>query len=232
MMGRTTRQATHHREHGGFALVPGQRGGRLEQYLARFASLSAFVLRNLWCGRRIRPFPTFLYGGARVGPLSRDDIRHVERLYASLNGGSPLDLRKKAALWLHAPRLGIGVRDAATGELTGMSLYYFNARDRKEGTVHEGYIGLHASLRGAGLGTVVRRHALRQFAFAGLRGVSSRISLANTASLNGNLKLGFVPVETYFDSSMGEQRHYLVCDLQPYRPYRLCAGDEQERMKS
>jgi RimJ/RimL family protein N-acetyltransferase len=230
-MGRTTRHVPH-REHGGLALVSGQRSGRLEKYLARAALMSAFVLRNLWCGRRLRPFPTFLYGGTSVGPLSRSDIKHVERLYASINGGSPLDLRKKAALWLHAPRLGIGVRDAATGELIGMSLYYFNARDRREGTVHEGYIGLDASLRGAGLGTVVRRHALRQFAFAGLRGVSSRISLANTASLNGNLKLGFVPVDTYFDPSMGEQRHYLVCDLQPYRPYRLCASDEQERPKS
>ena len=43
-----------------------------------------------------------------------------------------------------------------------------------------------------------------------IQGISSRVSLNNKASLQSNLKLGFKPVEQYFDKQMNEERFYLI----------------------
>lgn len=178
-----------------------------------------FVARNLWCGKKVHPFTVARFGAFVVGPLSRKYLCAVDDLYADLNGGKRLGRQEMFVLTLLGSRYCLLVRDIERDEVVGAAFYYFNARDLKDGTVHEGFIGLREAVRNAGLGMFIRRHALENFALSGLSGVSSRVSVNNLPSLKGNEKLGFVPVETYFDASMGEERHYLICDF--HKNHRL-----------
>jgi L-amino acid N-acyltransferase YncA len=184
-----------------------------KKMFAAVSSTPLFFARNLYCGIDLNPFTLASFGGFAIEPLSTRHLAAVDDLYAALNRGARLGLQKMALLHLLGSRLCLVARRAGSDEVVGMVVYYFNARDRRDGTVHEGYIGLREADRSGGLGTFMRRHALQNFARSGLRGVSSRISVSNAASLKSNRKLGFVPVETYFDATMGEERHYLICDL-------------------
>lgn len=179
---------------------------------AAVCSIPIFMLRNLYCAKDIMPFSCARFGAIAVEPLSWKHLAATDRLYASLTGGARLRLLK-VLLGAFGSRLCLLARRTDSNEVVGMAVYYFNARDRREGTVHEGYIGLREAERSRGLGTFMRRHALENFSRSGLAGVSSRISAGNLASLKSNRNLGFVPIETYFDASTGEKRHYLVCDL-------------------
>ncbi|MEN3363187.1 MAG: L-amino acid N-acyltransferase [Burkholderiales bacterium] len=185
--------------------------------LASVPKVFAAIARNRRCGRQIAPFHPATRGRYVVEAFTRGDLSALNKLYGSLTGGAGLGFQTTAVLWLLGSRLCLVARDMERNELTGMAIYYFNRRDRREGTIHEGYIGLHETARNAGLGTFMRRHALENFARSGLYGVSSRISVSNLPSLKSNQKLGFVPVETYFDPAMGDRRHYLICDLNLFR---------------
>jgi GNAT superfamily N-acetyltransferase len=189
---------------------------QFKEFFEKAGSLALFFVRNMWCARKIKPFPRVRFGAFMVGPLSRDSIDEADKLYASINGGENLGFQKKALLWLLAPRLCLVARDEHE-EIVAMTLFYFNARDQAEGTVHASYNGMCPAARGAGLGTFLLRHALESFARSGLNGASSRVSLNNPAALQTNGKAGFIPVETYFDPMMGEERHYLVCNLNRYK---------------
>jgi hypothetical protein len=171
-----------------------------------------FMARNLCCARDIMPFPSARFGAISVEPLSRKYLAAADDLYAALNSGVRLRLLR-VLLAVFGSRFCLIARRTEGNDVVGIVIYYFNARDRIEDTVHEGYIGLSEAERSAGLGTFMRRHALENFSRSGLAGVSSRISVSNLASLKSNRNLGFVPIETYIDASTGEERHYLVCDL-------------------
>ena len=176
-------------------------------------ALSRFAVRNLWCGRKLQPFPRTQFGTFVIEPLSRHRLGAVERLYTDLSEGRPLNMQQKIALHLLGSRLCLVANDVQKDEVVAITFFYFNARDRKEGTVHAAFNGIHRAAQGAGLGTFMLQHALENFARSGLAGVSSRVSLSNVSALKTNKKAGFIPVETYFDPFIGEERHYLVCDL-------------------
>jgi hypothetical protein len=179
---------------------------------AAACSALMFMVRNLGSARDIMPFTAARFGPISVEPLSRKYLAAADDLYGTLNSGARLRLLKPL-LAVFGSRFCVIARRMESDEVVGIAIYYFNARDRSEGTVHEGYIGLRETERSVGLGTFMRRHALANFARSGLAGVSSRISVSNLASLKSNRNLGFVPVETYIDAHTGEERHYLVCDL-------------------
>jgi RimJ/RimL family protein N-acetyltransferase len=188
--------------------------------------LPAAILRNVWCTRRLRPFPVARFGEFRVEPLAAGTLAVMARLYENLNH-RPLAPDKRLLLAMLGPKLALVVRNEASGAVVGLAYYYFNARDRREGTIHVGYSGVAEDVRGCGLGTFMRRHALTSFAASGLDGVSSRISVSNGASRRVNEKLGFAIVETYFDDEIKELRHYMVCNLDKFRD-RFRNGTNQD----
>lgn len=172
----------------------------------------------------MNPFPAARHRALVVEPLSRKYLAAADDLYASLNAGRHFGFPKRLLLWLLGSRLCLVARDTERDEVVAVTIFYFNARDCAEGTVHASYNGLRESAQGAGLGSFMLRHALENYARSDLAGVSSRVSLNNIPALRTNEKAGFVPVETYFDPWMGEERHYLICDL---RRYKESAGDAQ-----
>jgi GNAT superfamily N-acetyltransferase len=176
-----------------------------------------FVLRNLWRGRKLAPFGEVCIGDFFIEPCSKRHLRDIKALYASLTGGRRLDLKTRVLLRWNGERFCLAARRRSDNRLIGMGLYYFNTRDRSNETIHVAYTGLDPSVRGCGLGHALRLHALRHFALCGLESASSRISIGNQPSLKGNLKLGFLPIESYIDSATAEQRQYLICKLDRYR---------------
>ena len=97
--------------------------------------------------------------------------------------------------------------------IVGMNMYYFNPRDVREKTIHEGFIGVIPEMNGRGIATTMRLHAKQHFARAGLAGISTRISVANKSSLSSAEKVGFVPIEKYIDVHSGDLRYYMVSNL-------------------
>lgn len=177
-----------------------------------------FLYRNLNMTYRVAKITRSDYRSFCFSACSFRAVSSVMNLFQKFHEGKKLGLSKNLILRLAGEKLCLVVTDEQTREVVGYSLYYFNARDRKEGTVHEGDTYLLPEYRGKGIGTAQRRHALNHFARCPfLKGVSSRVSLNNHASLKSNENLGFKPIERYFDRSMNEERVYMVCNLAPYR---------------
>ena len=174
------------------------------------------VTRNLRHALTLKPFSEERVDEFIISPLKHDKLAAAEKVYARINEGKPLSLTNRLLMRLLGSRLCAALYDP-TGDLVGISLYYFNKRDVHENSIHEAFIGLIEKQRGKKLGTAMRRHALNHFAATPIKAVSSRVSRDNVASLNSNLKLGFRPAEEYFDEKLGEHRYYLVCDLDRYR---------------
>lgn len=144
------------------------------------------------------------------------DLYQVGNIYSQLNQGSSLSWERKKFYHLLGNKLMLlawgsnGNRDV----VVGLNMYYLNARDVKESTIHEGFIGVLPEARGQGIATSLRRVAKEHFAMAGFKGISTRISLCNKGSLNSALQIGFKPVEKYYDMNSDAERYYLVCNLE------------------
>ncbi len=110
-------------------------------------------------------------------------------------------------------KLVLIVLDKKTQKIVGLDQFYFNKRDCIEKTVHEGFIGVFPTYQGKGIATNMRLHMKKHFQKNGVKGLSSRISLNNKASLITAGKVGFQPVEKYYDQGLKEERYYLVCNL-------------------
>ncbi len=140
------------------------------------------------------------------------DFESIEDIYKKLNGVGLYPYNK----WLLRccpKKLIIVLEKEIKGKnhIIGMNLFYMNARDCKEKTVHEGFIGVMPEYERQGMATRMRKHAIAHFVGVGSRGISTRISKNNISSLRSAEKVGFQPVEEYFDPNVGEYRYYLIC---------------------
>ncbi len=177
-----------------------------------------FLFRNIHKSISIPRIKNSRFGDVEFCLCTKDMITSVIQLNTVFHDGNSLALAKRFLIRVLGKRLCLVVKDQKTRKIVGYSLYYFNYRDIKESTVHEGDTGLLPEYRRRGIGTAQRLHALQHFARCPfIQGVSSRVSLNNLASLKSNLNLGFEEKERYYDQTMGEERVYLVCDLAPYR---------------
>lgn len=191
-------------------------------------STMTFLARNLWMAKDIPVISKGEFKDVEFLPCTSDLVPHVANLYEEFHPGKKLGLAKKNTLRLAGHKLCLVVRDKKTNQIVGYSLYYFNRRDIKEATIHEGDISLHSDYRGKGIGTAQRLHVLRHFARCpSIKGLSSRIDLDNQASLRSGQKVGYKIKECYFDQIRGKERAYLICDLAPYRECNT--NEEQEK---
>ncbi|EPJ1914332.1 GNAT family N-acetyltransferase [Vibrio cholerae] len=146
------------------------------------------------------------------------DIKDFERLKVIYSQFNNYDLSKlNMGLFKRQSEKLILVSEIINGSesnIVGMNLFYFNPRDFKEGTIHEGFIGVLPEFEGRGLATAMRKHAIAHFRLSGLSGISTRISKNNISSLRSAEKLGFKPIEEYFDPVIQEDRYYLVYNFE------------------
>lgn len=149
------------------------------------------------------------YRGADVNDLSQ-----IKQIYMELSGNE-LSSSNIKLLKYCAKKLVIIAEKKVNGseKIIGMDLYYMNPRDFQESTVHEGFIGVLPGYEGQGIATQMRKHAMAHFKQARFKGISTRISKNNIGSLRSAEKLGFKPVEEYYDSLKNEDRYYMVCKL-------------------
>jgi len=137
------------------------------------------------------------------------DEEEVSKIYIQLNGIGfskyHRDLYKLAG-----DKILLLAADMKTNKIVGMDMFYFNSRDFKENTIHEGFIGVLPEFEGQGIATKMRQEAINHFRRNGLSGISTRISKNNLGSLRSAEKLGFKPVEQYYDEQMQEERYYMI----------------------
>ncbi|WP_108444326.1 GNAT family N-acetyltransferase [Halomonas denitrificans] len=170
------------------------------------------LAHNLLAARRHTAMPSQLGAMALIRGMTPDEYDQVLTLYADIHRGRRPDWLKRALCRLAGDRLVMVavVGKAGCPRVVGMDLFYVTPRDRREGTIHEGFIGVHPDMAGRGVGTALRGAAIAHFAAQGYRGISTRISLDNPASLASATKQGFVPRERYRDPATGDERQYLV----------------------
>jgi len=143
------------------------------------------------------------------------DFRSFIKAYTAFGGGRLSLFNKVLYLFCSRKLVVVAVAEnAGVNNIIGIDMFYSNSRDFKEGTIHEGFVGVSPSVRGRGVATELRKCAIAHFSKYGFSGISSRISLNNLGSLASAKKLGFLPVEQYFDLETQEDRYYMVRPLE------------------
>lgn len=144
----------------------------------------------------------------------RSEIKEAEAIYKKIAGRGFSSFHKVLLYFFSQRFLLITLfEDDQKREIVGLDFYYINYRDFKDKTIHEGYIGVLLGFEGKGIASQMRRVAKEHFKRSGFKGISSRISIENIASIRSAEKVGFKPVEEYFDVDKKEKRYYLICNL-------------------
>lgn len=177
----------------------------------------SFLLRNTAAASRMRNAKGFTLGEIAYRTMQPKDEPPLLQLFYSLNGSGRFSPVRRLVYRLVGEKLMLVAVATVDGQekIVGMNMYYLNARDVIEGTVHEGFIGVAPEMGGRGIASNLRKMAVSHFAANGFGGISSRISIDNVSSLASAQKLGFQPVEKYYDAAMKQERFYLVCRLPP-----------------
>lgn len=174
-----------------------------------------WLLQNLWRVRSIRAIETYQdpQTGFRYQGLTKEHFQDFDRLKKKLSQNQGLSRVKKLLYQYAGNKLVLVVIDPQQNRLIGLNMFYFNKRDLLENSVHAGFIGVDPQYQGQKIASTMRARIKHHFMQNGLKGLSSRISLNNEGSLRSALKVGFKPVEKYYDNALGEERYYLVCSF-------------------
>jgi RimJ/RimL family protein N-acetyltransferase len=171
-----------------------------------------FFARNIYGSFPLKQIPeTDIDEQISICGSSRKELREALHIYSFFNNKNRIDISKYIIYFLISKKMIFIAKDISVDKIVGMELYYFNSRDIRENTIHQGFRGILPAWQGKGIGTSITSHAINHFKNSRLDGISSRVSLNNPASLHSNMKLGFGPVEEYFDENMQEKRYYLIC---------------------
>ncbi|PID29103.1 MAG: hypothetical protein CSB55_02170 [Candidatus Cloacimonadota bacterium] len=144
-----------------------------------------------------------------VIPFDKKYSETLDFIYALLSSEKELSGRNKKMTESSGEYLVFLLADKAENKIAGAEFYYFNERDKKEKTVHQGFRGILPEYQGKGLGTCLTKFACSAFSESKLCGVSSRVSRNNPASFYSNKKAGFEVTEKYFDPKINEERYYM-----------------------
>lgn len=155
---------------------------------------AVFILRNLLHAIRMPHLPLVsISGDVQLAPYRSSDRTIVNQLYRDY-ADRGLSLRTKVLLSLVGARLCFVARKEANLTI-GVQLFYFNERDHKENTIHEGFVAVAPAYQGQNIASTMRLRSLQHFKHCGLAGVSSRVRSANAASLKSAQKAGFLVAE-------------------------------------
>jgi ribosomal protein S18 acetylase RimI-like enzyme len=209
--------------------VGGQNGGffgKVIRYIKSRYQLICFINRNILYSRCLGNIPlNAMNDNIDIGGVSHSYLKECFAIYSYFNNDKRLNAAKRMIYFFISRKTIFYAKNRTTGQIVGIELYYFNRKDILEKTVHQGFSGVLPEWQGQGIGTMLRSHALNHFRANGFDGVSSRVSLNNLPSLKSNMKLGFKPVEKYFDQSMNEERYYLICPFNNDNKWKFIEGE-------
>jgi GNAT superfamily N-acetyltransferase len=180
------------------------------RFLERRCSDVLFIVRNIYGCFSLSLIPKtsideqIIICGASIKELK--EALHIYSFYKNKIG-----ISHYIVYLLISKKIVFIAKNVAHNKIIGTELYYFNSRDIKENTIHQGFRGILPAWQGKGIGTSITNHAVNHFKNSRIDGISSRVSFNNLASLRSNMKLGFRPVEKYFDKNIKENRYYLIC---------------------
>lgn len=171
-----------------------------------------FILGNISYKNRLKEIENYDFKSYFITGLDRTRYRDFLSFYKHLND-KELDYQKKALYKYYGKRLCFVAIEKAANQIVGVEFYYFNRRDKSEDTIHQAFRGVHPTWCNKGVATSITQYAVKVFSNAGLKGLSSRVSVNNKASLLSNQKVGFKIKEKYYDKKLCQNRYYMVCDL-------------------
>jgi RimJ/RimL family protein N-acetyltransferase len=181
-----------------------------------FIRLLKYLALNFNGAIKIKKIKTTPYGPITVKACLPRYRAAAFDLYLSANNSARISFANYIIWSLFGSRLCFVAVDP-DDKVEGIAFFYFNEKDIKDKTVHQSFIGVAERNRGKGTGTLLTKTAIHHFRSNSLGGISSRVSKNNIPSLKVKLKLGFKPVEEYFDPVMQEDRYYLVCNFESNR---------------
>ncbi len=171
-----------------------------------------FLARNVWLSRRLDSIPPLNSDRLRLHGASRGSLHSLDALFASAPGifQPTQDLRRLYES--HGNRLALIAesRSEAGWEVAAANLYYFNKRDGKESTIHEGLLFVREPFRSLGIASAMRRYALAHFGQQGICGISTRIRQSNTRSLRSADSCGFRIVDSRPLPDLSDVEHYMI----------------------
>lgn len=171
-----------------------------------------FLISNIFYCLRLRPIIPFKINERfDILPMNKSYINKVDEIYSLFSDGKHMSWEMKILFYLCGKTLVFLIYDKSIHEVIGVEFYYFNRRDIRENTIHQGFRGIFNEYQGRGLGTHLTQYANSTYSKRELYGISSRVSCDNLSSLCSNKKIGFVPIEKYFDSNTNEDRYYMIC---------------------
>jgi len=174
------------------------------------ANVLRFLIINLRAFAQLPPFPERnLQEGGIFRACKKGEVNAILKLRNELDGQ---DFSGTVRFLLKfMPGKCCTVILDRDGALMALSVFYFNDRDILEATVHEGFIGVKPECGGKGLATTIRKLAAEHFSKSGaIKGISSRITLSNLASVSSGYKAGYEMLERYKDETTGEERGYFM----------------------
>lgn len=143
---------------------------------------------------------------------------------------SRLSYIKKLLLMIIGTRICYIAFSNETQRVLGFILFYFNRRDLIEKTIHLGAIAVHKDFQGKKIGSQLLKFSIENLLKSSVfTGISSIISLDNTASLKLHQHFGFNIHTTYFDTEKKKEYTYMMyhsgilTDKQKYR--ELCKNE-------
>ena len=98
-----------------------------------------FIMRNVVCSRKLPEFQKIEFDNLTIGPCKKEYLEETFSLYKDLHNGTDISGKNKLLLRLVGNKFCYIVK--AEKEIVGLGLYYFNKKDIKENTIHEGYTG-------------------------------------------------------------------------------------------
>jgi|LakMenEpi03Aug12_release.lakeMendotaPanAssembly.Ray.scaffolds.fasta_scaffold468686_1 GNAT superfamily N-acetyltransferase len=176
------------------------------------ASRLRFLARNIWLSRSLDSIPPLTSDRLRLQGVCRARLPSLDALFAS----APRDVRPtrdlRSLYESHGNRLALIAESCSDAgwEVAAADLYYFNERDGKESTIHEGLLFVREPFRSLGISNAMRRHALAHFGQQGICGISTRIRQSNTRSLRSAEACGFRIVESRFLPDLSDIEHYMI----------------------
>jgi len=171
-----------------------------------------FLINNIFYCLKLHPIVPFKINDQfDILPMNKSYINEIDRIYSLFSNGEHISWAMKLLFYLCGKTLVFLLYDKDIHDVIGVEFYYFNRRDIKENTIHQGFRGILPEFQGKGLGTALTQYAYTVFSKTSLKGMSTRVSCNNMPSLISNQKIGFKPVEKYFDAAMDEDRYYMVC---------------------